>query len=164
MQAVVLSRNIGQATVLRTDQLVEERTWRRSSFFQQFMRPGGIDHGLYAATRVNDSVCDVMVSWRETKDQLFNDEHQAETELLLTEFGYLWRRQSRAAPWPGQLAPRYRRTLDLLLTGMSEKQIAAELELTPDSLHQYVKALYRMLHISSRAELMARAIKNRELT
>jgi hypothetical protein len=111
MQAAVLATDIGQATVLSLDQLIEERTWRRCSFNQHFMRPAGIDQQLYAAIRVGDSICD-----------------------------------------------------ELLLTGLSEKQIAAELELTPDSLHQYVKALYRTLGTSSRAELMARAIKYGEPT
>jgi DNA-binding CsgD family transcriptional regulator len=159
MQAAVLARDIGQATVLTIDHLVEKRVWRRSYFFQDFMRPAGIDHGLYAAVRVNDSVCDVLGCWRESKDRPFDEEDKAEIELLVLEFAHLWRRQTRAEPWPGQLPPRYRRTLELLLTGLSEKQIADQLGLTPGSLHQYVTMLYRKLGASSRAELMARAIK-----
>jgi DNA-binding NarL/FixJ family response regulator len=93
----------------------------------------------------------------------FDEEQQAEIELLMLEFGHLWRRPTRAEPWPGRLAPRYRRTFDLLLTVLSEKQIAAELGLTPASLHEYVKAIYRILGISSRAELMVRAFKGGEL-
>jgi DNA-binding NarL/FixJ family response regulator len=162
MQAAVLARDIGHATVLTTDQLVAEREWRRSYFYQHFMRPAEIDHALYAAIRVNDSVCDVMGCWRETKDRPFDDEDEAEIELLFLEFAHLWRRQTRAEPWPGQLAPRYRRTFELLLTGLSEKQIADQLGLTPGSLHQYVTMLYRKLGTSSRAELMARAIKRGE--
>jgi DNA-binding CsgD family transcriptional regulator len=164
MQAAILARDIGQVTVLSLDRLVEARTWWRCSFYQQFMRPAGIDHGLYGAIRVNDSVCDVLGCWRESKDRPFDEEHQAEIELLVTEFGHLWRRQTRAEPWPGQLPPRYRRTFDLLLTGLSEKQIADELGLTPGSLHQYVSALYKMLGASSRAELMAQAFKRGERT
>jgi DNA-binding CsgD family transcriptional regulator len=164
MQAAVLARDIGHATVLSLDQLIEERAWRRSFFYQHFMRPAGIDHGLYSAIRVNDSICDVLGCWRERKDRPFDEEHRAEIELLVGEFGHLWRRQTRAEPWPGQLPPRYRRTFELLLTGLSEKQIAAELELTPGSLHQYVTSLYKMLGVSSRAELMSRAIKRSDLS
>jgi DNA-binding CsgD family transcriptional regulator len=164
MQAAILARDIGQVTVLSLGQLVEAQTWWRSSFYQHFMRPAGIDHGLYGAIRINDSTCDVLACWRETKDRPFNEEHEAEIELLVTEFGHLWRRQTQTEPWPGQLPPRYRRTFDLLLTGMSEKQIANELGLTPGSLHQYVTTLYKMLGASSRAELMAQAIKRGERT
>jgi DNA-binding CsgD family transcriptional regulator len=163
MQAAVLARDIGQPTVLRLDQLIEERAWRRSFFYQHFMYPAGIDHGLYSAIRVNDSVCDVLGCWRERKDRPFDEDQRVEIELLVGEFGHLWRRQTQAEPWPGHLPPRYRRTFELLLTGLSEKQIAAELGLTPGSLHQYVTSLYKMLGVSSRAELMSRAIKRSEL-
>jgi DNA-binding CsgD family transcriptional regulator len=162
MQSAVLARAIGQGTVLSLDQLVDERTWRRCSFYQHFMRPAALDHGLYSAIRVNDSVCDVLGCWRESNDRPFDEENQAEVALLVEEFSHLWRRRTRAEPWPGQLAPRHRRVLDLLLTGLSEKQIAAQLGLTPGSLHQYVTTLYRKLGASSRAELMARAINRNE--
>jgi DNA-binding NarL/FixJ family response regulator len=104
----------------------------------------------------------VLACWRETKDRPFDEEDQSEIELLVLEFGHLWRRQTRAEAWPGPLPPRYRRTLDLLLTGMSEKQIAAELGLTWNSVHSYVKTIYQMLGTSSRAELMAQALKRGE--
>jgi DNA-binding CsgD family transcriptional regulator len=159
MHSAVLTIARGQQTVRGLDELVDARAWRRCDFYQQFMRPAGIDHGLYSALRVNDSTADVLACWRETKDRPFDEEERSEIDLLFLEFGHLWRRQSHAEPWPGPLAPRYRRAFDLLLTGMSEKQIAAELGLTWSSLHSYVKALYRMLDVSSRAELMAQAIK-----
>jgi DNA-binding CsgD family transcriptional regulator len=162
MHSTSLTLAHGQETVRVLDQLVDARAWRRSDFYQRFMRPAGIDHGIYGALRINDSTCDVLACWRETKDRPFDDEDQSKIELLLLEFGHLWRRQTRAEPWPGPLPPRYRRTFDLLLTGLSEKQIAAELGLTRDALHSYVKVLYRMLGTSSRAELMAQVIRRRE--
>jgi DNA-binding CsgD family transcriptional regulator len=162
MHSACLTLARGQETVQLLDQLVDARAWRRSDFYQHFMRPVGIDHGLYGARRIDESTCDVVVCWRETKDRPFDEENQSELELLVLEFGHLWRQQSRAEPWPGPLAPRFRRAFDLLLTGMSEKQIAAELGLTWSSLHSYVKELYRMLQVSSRAELMALAIKRGE--
>jgi DNA-binding CsgD family transcriptional regulator len=163
MHAVSLSRDVGEHSVLGLDQLLGAQAWRRSEFYQNFMRPAGVDHGIYGAIRIDTSACDVMACWRESKDRPFDEEQRAEIQLLMLEFGHLWRRQTLAEPWPGQLPPRYRRTFDLLLTSRSEKQIAAELGLTAGSLHEYVKALYRMLGISSRAELMVRAFKGGEL-
>jgi DNA-binding CsgD family transcriptional regulator len=162
MQSESLALARGQQTVRGLDQLIETRTWRRSDFYQHFMRPAGVDHGLYGALRIDDSTCDVLACWRETKDRPFDEDNLSAIELLVLEFGHLWRRQTLAEPWPGRLAPRYRRTLELLLTGMSEKQVATELGLTQNSLHSYVKTLYRMLGTSSRAELMAQAIKRGE--
>ena len=57
-------------------------------------------------------------------------------------------------PMP-KLAPRLRQTLDLLLVGDGEKQIAAKLKLSPHTVHDYVKRVYREFGVCSRAELLA---------
>jgi LuxR family transcriptional regulator, maltose regulon positive regulatory protein len=54
------------------------------------------------------------------------------------------------------LSRRLRQTLDGLMRGMSEKELASELALSPHTLHGYVKTLYRRLGVSSRGELHAR--------
>ena len=53
------------------------------------------------------------------------------------------------------LSPRLRTTLDLLLLGRSEKQIADQCGLAQSTVHEYVTALYRRYRVSGRAELMA---------
>jgi len=62
-------------------------------------------------------------------------------------------------PDVASLPPRLRQTLDLLLRGDSEKQIARKLELSPHTVHVYVKSLYRKFEVSSRGELLARWVK-----
>jgi DNA-binding CsgD family transcriptional regulator len=53
------------------------------------------------------------------------------------------------------LSGRQRQTLERLLAGDSEKQIAAALAVSPNTVHVYVKALYRHYAVSSRGELLA---------
>lgn len=54
------------------------------------------------------------------------------------------------------LMPRHhRRVLLALLKGMSEKQIAADLDLSIHTTHQYVTALYRRFNVRNRGSLMA---------
>jgi DNA-binding CsgD family transcriptional regulator len=53
------------------------------------------------------------------------------------------------------LSPRMRQTLERLLVGDSEKEIAARLGLSPHTVHVYVKTLYRRFNVSSRGELFA---------
>jgi len=53
------------------------------------------------------------------------------------------------------LSPTQRKVLALLLTEMSEKEIAHALSLTPGTAHQYVVDLYRTFRVNSRAGLMA---------
>ena len=57
------------------------------------------------------------------------------------------------------LAPRVQQTLHRLLAGDSEKQIAACLNVSPHTVHVYVKTLYRHYGVSSRGELLARFVR-----
>lgn len=54
------------------------------------------------------------------------------------------------------LSPRQRQTLELLLEGHAEKQIAARLAISKHTVHVYVKSLYKRFDVCSRAELLAK--------
>ena len=56
------------------------------------------------------------------------------------------------------LPARHARVLDALLTGDSEKQIAAALSLSPRTIHKYTEQVFRALRVRSRPELMARFV------
>ena len=66
-----------------------------------------------------------------------------------------------SAPVPDQsdgLGPRLMQTLDRLLAGDSEKQIALHMGVSPHTVHVYVKGLYRHFDVNSRGELLARFV------
>ncbi len=56
------------------------------------------------------------------------------------------------------LSPRKRDTLQLLLAGDSEKEVAIKLGLSQHTVHIHVKNLYKHLGVCSRAELMAKCL------
>lgn len=56
------------------------------------------------------------------------------------------------------LAPRKRETLEQLLKGDSEKQIAFKLSISHHTVHSYVKSLYKQFDVCSRAELLAKCL------
>jgi DNA-binding CsgD family transcriptional regulator len=58
------------------------------------------------------------------------------------------------------LAPRLRQTLERLLAGDSEKQVAHTLGLSPHTVHVYVKSLYRRFNVNSRGEFLALFIRH----
>jgi DNA-binding NarL/FixJ family response regulator len=73
------------------------------------------------------------------------------------------RAQPPAPPFTtGGLSPRLRQMLDALMTGASEKQIADQLGISPHTAHQYVKAVFRRFGVTSRAELMAKALRRQQ--
>ena len=57
------------------------------------------------------------------------------------------------------LPARLRQTLEALLQGDSEKQVALRLGLSRHTIHDYVSKLYRRLGVNSRPELLARFLK-----
>ena len=68
-------------------------------------------------------------------------------------------RVGRPAPRGEGLSPRLQQTLERLLAGDSEKQIAAHLGLSQHTVHLYVKNLYKHYGVSSRGELLARFVR-----
>ena len=97
-------------------------------------------------------------------DEPFTPADHRLVRLLHVELGRLWRRDAlRKAKDPTHaLPPRLHQTLDELLLGKSEKEIAMRLELSRHTIHNYVKALHQRFGVSSRGELLARAGKERE--
>lgn len=83
--------------------------------------------------------------------------------LFHVELGRLWKKDAlrRAKDPAADLPPRLSQTLAELLEGASEKQIALKLELSPHTVHNYVKALHQRFEVSSRGELLAKAGKIR---
>lgn len=57
------------------------------------------------------------------------------------------------------LSPRMRQTLEALIAGDSEKQIAIKLHVSQHTVHVYVKQLYKRFGANSRGELLARFIR-----
>jgi DNA-binding CsgD family transcriptional regulator len=56
------------------------------------------------------------------------------------------------------LSPRQSQTLELLLAGDSEKQLARKLAISPHTAHIHVKTIYKRLGVSSRGELLSRFV------
>jgi pSer/pThr/pTyr-binding forkhead associated (FHA) protein len=59
------------------------------------------------------------------------------------------------------LSAAQRRVFDLLLSGLSEKQVAAKLLVSRHTVHTHVRQIYRSLKVRSRAELLARFVQQR---
>jgi DNA-binding CsgD family transcriptional regulator len=96
-------------------------------------------------------------------DEPFTHAQHRLVRILHLELGRLWRRDAlrRAQDPSAALPPRLMQTLDELLTGKSEKEIAQKLGLSRHTVHNYVKALHQRFGVSSRGELLARGGKDK---
>ncbi len=62
-----------------------------------------------------------------------------------------------------QLSPRETQTLQLLVEGYSYKMIAAQLNLSIDTVRFHIKKIYDKLHVHSATEAISKTLKNRIL-
>ena len=92
-------------------------------------------------------------------DRPFTADEAKLVRLFHIELGRLWKQDAlhRAADPTAELPPRLSQTLEGILHGDSEKQIAYHLGLSQHTVHNYVRALHKRFNVSSRAELIAKA-------
>ncbi|SRR6266508_3540043 len=155
--------NVAGRTVTRSRrQLVSDTEWYRSVVFNEYRRPGKIDHQLTSVYETSDDgAISVICVVRALGERDFTSREQRLLNFFHVEIGPLIGRAlvSATEPSPVKLSPRLQQTLACLLEGDSEKQVADRLGLSHDTTHQYVTALYRHFGVGSRAQLMAYVLK-----
>jgi DNA-binding NarL/FixJ family response regulator len=60
------------------------------------------------------------------------------------------------------LSPRERQVLELLATGLAPKEAAAELQISYETVRDYLKQIYQKLHVRSRTEAVLRFLESEE--
>jgi DNA-binding CsgD family transcriptional regulator len=139
-------------TVLRQD-LIGDRDWYRSAHVQELRRAARVDACLYVTWRRGPRLGAVALhrAWGEPP---MGDRERALADAVLEQCVFL-RQQSPLDTLPLRL----REVLGLLSRGLSEKQVAADLDLSVHTVHDHVKALHRRLGVQSRGELLALALR-----
>ena len=81
---------------------------------------------------------------------------------FIDELRYLRGQQERPRPddEDSDLSPREYELLQLLARGQSNRQAAEALSLSPHTVGDHVKSIYRKLGVSSRGEAMVRAFRS----
>jgi len=127
-----------------------------------FGRAGGLDHFAGSIVALPNDRFDLLALHRNAGDSDFSAREAALIGLFHAELGDLIGPvlvPSDDALSPTRLPPRVREALACLLDGDGEKQVAARMGLSRDTVHQYVTALYRHYRVASRAELLARVLR-----
>jgi DNA-binding CsgD family transcriptional regulator len=115
----------------------------------------------YALPHIN--AVDHLGLHRAFGDQPFSPSEHKLVRLFHVELGRLWTADElhKARDPKRELPPRLSQTLDQLVRGASEKQIALALHLSPHTIHNYAKALHARFGVSSRGELLAKVSQAR---
>ncbi|MDF3064839.1 MAG: Transcriptional regulator, LuxR family protein [Polyangiaceae bacterium] len=142
------------STFVRTRaELSEDRNWYGSALANERFRKHDCDDFILAMNAVPGAgvICSLEL-FRPWGAPRFEERERLLVQLVHEELSRDF--QARVTQQP-RLSPRQREVLGLLRRGLAEKQIAAELDVSPHTVHDYVKALYRAHSVQSRAELLA---------
>lgn len=155
----------GQARSFLRRDIVDDGVWYRSSHVADWSRGFGVDDMVTAIVPVGPGAELCIAAMRPWGDKGFGVREREVMALLTPHTAWLARRPdplalaarngNDVADAVARLAPRHRAVLELLVTGQSEKRIAAALQVSPRTAHKYVEQIYRALDVSSRAALMA---------
>jgi len=153
----------GEATVVRAE-MRDDTDWYRSGIYNEYYRPAYVDGFVlsFAVNRHTGNLIALHVC-QDIADRAPGMRTKGIVALLNRQFAplvgvVLSTRRQRGLRG---LTRRLRQTLDALLDGESEKQVAARLGLSGPTVHEYVGALYRHFGVTSRAELMAYFVHRR---
>lgn len=151
----------GRRTFTRQE-LVPDREWYRSDHVQRFRRGAGVDNFIYATHPDAGDRGHTISLHRPWGERPFTERERRLVELFHEECQFLREPVSPVSPSVlRDLSPRLRDTLLGLSRGRSEKQVAADLGISPHTVHEYVKALHRHFGVQSRSELLARCLAGR---
>lgn len=140
---------------------VSEPGWLRDVLVRQHLAAIGTVDGVISMWSSSRDHAVFLIVHRRASDPPFTREDAALVSLMLRSIApfadrELARRAERSAH--ADLSQREREVLLMLLAGDSEKQIAAALHRSVNTVHTFVKQIYRRFSVSSRGELMAQFV------
>jgi DNA-binding CsgD family transcriptional regulator len=140
-------------------ELVDDSTWKRSWLYNDILRPLRVGDRLLGSHTVDDHAESYMGFEREHGARPFGQRERDLLALFLSGAHAFHQDLLRTLAPARPLTLREHEVLRLLLTGMTEREIAWQLSLTPRTTHQYVVTILRKFNLHGRIELMAHFLR-----
>lgn len=153
-------KNVAGAGTFRVNRLVDltSAEWLESDYYQCYYRGVGIADTIWAGIPINEDAESYFGIHRHIGRPFFTEEDREAVAGALRGLKWFLRQQMLShgllvAHTP--LTPVERQVLQGLLTGLSEKEIAAAQDQSYHTTHEYVTAIYRKYGVNNRAALMS---------
>jgi len=154
----------GAHVTRRHQELVDMAEWRSGRYDGHIERIG-FDAFMYSTVplmeRDGAPICSTALLFRKPGRPEFDERDARLVHLVISECGVLHRDGLDIAQVDdvGELTPRQRSVLVMLMDGLSQKQVAQRLGIGHHTVGDHMKAIYRHFDVESRAELMRRFIQ-----
>lgn len=155
-QSAAMVAGAGTTRAVLRSAVLPGKAWERSWLRREILRPLGVDDRLVGSFPVSATAESYFALDRAAGDRPFDARERDLLHLFLAGCPTFHREQLRVRGLTGpavRLSPREKSVLELLLTRLSEQEMAEALGLSFHTVHQYVKSVYRKLQVNSRAEL-----------
>jgi len=132
--------------------------WFGTSDYKRLYESRGVYDCIMAAFPLSqDAECGIVIHASPERGAFDNDDLALAWEVLRGLKWFLRRilHEHSLLIASSPLSPAERRTLSSLLTGATEKEIGLNLDLSPHTVHQYAKSIYRKYGVKGRAGLMS---------
>jgi DNA-binding CsgD family transcriptional regulator len=154
----------GAGACLTREDFLDRRAWYTSPDYELTHRRFRIDHTLWCFRSIPDAPPGEntgIILCRADGEPNFDPRDLALIREALAMIGPLVGGPLArfSDPSPRDLAPRVRQVLACLLQGDGDKQVASRLKLSPYTVNQYTKTIYRHFRVQGRSELLARWIR-----
>jgi DNA-binding CsgD family transcriptional regulator len=140
-------------------QLVDDGPWYDSPTVSEARRMGDVDDLIVTSIELKPGITQGFVVYRPWGAKPFEPRQRRIVRLFHIGLARAIQRSDEPKPIFGpmpHLSPRLKQTLELMLTPMSAKEIAAELRLSRFTINDYQKALYRIFDVTNRMALVCK--------
>lgn len=166
-QSAAMIRRTGTTRAVLRAALVDDTTWEGSWLYREVLQPLRIEDRLVGSFPVSPTAESYFALDRASGDSPFDERARDVLRLFLAGCPHFHVEQLRVRgllDGTKCLSPRERSVLKLLLTEMTEREMADALSLSYHTIHEYVISVYRKFGVHSRAELTARWLRSRSPT
>jgi len=160
--AAFLNSRIRQGTdrhiTRRRVDVVEDELWFASEVQQQYFAPAGFGEFLSSVYPLGENYFSSLFFVRALGQPAFTSREVCIVHLLTEEVDWMHRRgiDVPAGQNLPELTARQRQVLFRVMAGDSEKQMAGMLSISPHTVHDHLKEIYRRFGVNSRMELLAK--------
>lgn len=158
----VLARAPIGTTLTSTDIQLARSSWGRSSWVNDYVRPARLEHFLASTRTFAPTAAEGIAFIRSRRDRPYSERERELLHLVHLGIGRAFATPAPPtnttidpSPPSRELSPREREVAELVARGLQNTEIAHVLGTSPATVRNQLHAIFRKLHVTTRAELVA---------